>query len=92
MNNTLRKITNECFNCKNNKYYRKIGNFEVYRNFNYTIHKYYGDTICIVDNNSKQFSLYAQSKKRFRQIILQLQYLEKFYEDKKYTVRKLILL
>lgn len=83
---TLRKITNECYNNPNSRFYKKCGNYEVLRNHYLIIHKYYGSTICIVNLNSKQFSLYSNGYNS-RLTTSQLNYLKEFYKNKKFKLR-----
>ncbi len=87
MNTTLRKITNECYENENNKFYKKVGNYEIRRDLGFIIHKYYGNTICLVDLNKKQFSLYNYGYYKYPLTTAQLNYLEKFYKEKGYKLK-----
>lgn len=85
MNTILRKITNNCYNNVNSKYFERKGNYEVKRDSNFIIHKYFGNTICIVDLNKKQFRLYSHGYNKSRLTSAQLNYLEDFYLNKGYV-------
>lgn len=87
MNTILKRITRNCLENDNSKYYEKVGNYEIIRNENYIIHKYFGNTICIVDLNSKQFSLYFAGYSGYRLTTAQINYLEKFYLSRNYKLR-----
>ena len=87
MNTILRKITNECYNNKNSKFYNKVGNYEIKRNNDFIIHKYYGNTICIVNLNEKHFSLYYCGYENHRLTTAQINYLRNFYLEKNYNLR-----
>lgn len=87
MNAILRKITNECYNDKNSKFFKKVGNYTIKRNLNLIVHKYYDNTICVVSLNDKKFALYTCGYDNYRLTTAQLNYLEEFYKNKGYILR-----
>ena len=90
MNTILRKITNNCYDNPNSKYYEKKGNYIVKRDNNCIVHKYFDNTICLVNVNTKQFSLFTHGYLNSRLTTAQLNYLQKFYQEKGYTFRQRI--
>lgn len=86
MNKIIRKLTNEMYNDKNNYYARTIGNYRVVRNLGFIYHYYFGNRICLVDLNKKQFSLFNCGYEKYALTTAQLNYLQKFYENKNYNL------
>lgn len=86
MNCILRKLTNEMYNDKNNYFARTIGNYRVVRNIGYIYHYYFGNRICDVDLNNKEFSLHNCGYEKYALTTVQLNYLEQFYKNKGYKL------
>ena len=86
MNAILRKLTNEMYNNENNYYARTIGNYRVVRNLRYIYHYYYGNRICLVDLDKKQFSLFNCGYEKYPLTTAQLNFLEKFYKNKTFEL------
>lgn len=89
MNKILKDITKEMINTNIDEFYKKVGNYEVYRdskrNF-YIKHYYYGNCICYVDLDKKQFSLYHCGYCPSTYATAQLNFLENFYKNKGYKL------
>ena len=89
--NTIRKITNEMYNTDTDNFYRKIGNYSVKRNKYYTgvfiEHFYFGNKICQVNVYNKTFELYNCGYDKNVLTTCQLNFLQKFYENKGYKLK-----
>lgn len=86
MNITLRKLTNEMYNDKNNYYARTIGNYRVVRNLCFIYHYYFGNRICLVDLNKKEFCLHNCGYLKYALTTKQLNFLKKFYEKRNFKL------
>lgn len=89
MNKIIRNITNEMFNTDLDYVNIKKGNYRVVRdskvNF-YIKHYYYGNCICYVDLNKKEFKLHNCGYYPSKYTTAQLNFLEKFYINKGYKL------
>ena len=89
MNRILRKITNEMMNTDIDFFYREIGNYKVIRDSKneYCIkHYYYGNLICYVDLNEDFLKLHNCGYEKYPLTTAQLNFLEKYYISKGYTL------
>ena len=82
MNTTLRKITNECFAVDLNKFYKKVGNYSIYRCDEKVKHYYYSHKICEVDLNLKTFYLEDCGFTGYKLTTAQLNFLQQYYINK----------
>lgn len=89
MNKILKQITNEMFTSDLDYVNIKVGNYRVVRDSrkNYYIkHYYYGNLICYVDLTENYFQLHNCGYEKHCLTTSQLNYLEKFYCEKGYTL------